>query len=532
MILWHYFFITLLFVTNSMFSDEIQENKKPVLGKIYFPTSANQTAQSHFIDGVLFLHNFEYQSARTAFQQAENADPAFALAYWGEAMTYNYPLWNEQDLTEARKVLAKLAPTNTERIEKAKTGKEKGFIKAINLLFGDGGNKPERDASYTESMRALYRQYPEDDEIALFYALALLGLTEGARDYQTYMQAAAIAEGIYQYNPEHPGALHYVIHAYDDPTHAPLGLRAARTYAKIAPDASHALHMPSHIFLALGIWDDVISSNKAAWEAGIKNNLKKNPTSYTIHDLHALQWLVYGYLQKQQYQEAYQLVKVMMKIAEESNTPMAKFHYALMRAAYMIESRDWEANLKSLDMHETEPASRATDIYTNAMQALNKSHNADITAYMNELEEIEKAANDKVAKSEDKPDPFTLATPNGILIAKIIVLQMHAQKYLQQGEVKEAIEIMREAIQLEDQLPVGYGPPTPIKPSHELLADILFLNNQYVDAYDEYINELKRAPNRFLTNKGLKITIEKIRQQGLPVPQGIRSYFNKLMIDN
>lgn len=263
-----------IFFLSPLFADPIQKTSEPALGKIYFPTSANQVAKAHFVNGVLFLHNFEYERARNAFQQAENADPAFALAYWGEAMTYNYPIWNEQDLTEARKVLAKLAATDTERVEKAKMEKEKGFIKAINLLFGDG-DKPERDASYAESMRELYRQYPNDDEIAMFYTLAILGWTEGARDFQAYMQAAAIAEEVYQHNPKHPGALHYAIHAYDDPIHAPLGLRAARIYAKIAPDASHALHMPSHIFLALGMWDDVISSNKAAWEAGKKITSKK-----------------------------------------------------------------------------------------------------------------------------------------------------------------------------------------------------------------------------------------------------------------
>ncbi len=278
------FVAILLFLNINAFSHDAREAKEADLGKIYFPTSANQAAETHFINGVLFLHNFEYEQARAAFQQAEKADSTFALAYWGEAMTYNYPVWNEQNLSEARKVLAKLAPTDTERVERAKTEKEKGFIQAINLLFGKG-SKLERDAAYTESMRKLYRQYPNDDEIAAFYALALLGLTEGTRDFQTYMQAAAIVEEISQDNPKHPGALHYAIHSYDDPIHAPLGLRAARIYAQIAPDASHALHMPSHIFLALGMWDDVIASNQAAWEAGIKNNPSGDPTNYTIHDL-------------------------------------------------------------------------------------------------------------------------------------------------------------------------------------------------------------------------------------------------------
>jgi tetratricopeptide (TPR) repeat protein len=526
-----YIIITLLLIVTSAFADKIQKKiTDSALGKIYFPTSTNHAAETYFVTGVLYLHNFEYERARVAFQQAEKADPGFALAYWGEAMTYNHPLWNEQDLIAGRQALEKLAPTDELRVKKTKSEKEKGYIDAVNLLFGKG-TKLERDAAYSKSMLATYRKFPNDDEIAMFYTLSLLGLTEGARDVQVYMQAAAIAEEVYQHNQEHPGALHYAIHAYDDPIHAPLGLRAARIYAQIAPDASHALHMTSHIFLALGLWDDVITSNKSAWEAGLKNNRKGNPKNYTIHDFHALQWLVYGYLQKQQYQEAYQLVKTMMQIAEASNTPTAKFHYALMRSAYVIESRDWKTDLKSIDMNEMEPASRATDIYTNAVIALNKNHDVDLSAYMNEIEEIGKAVNGKIGKSVNKLDQFTLATSNGKLIEKIIMLEMRAQIHLQQGELKEAIRIMHEAIQLEDQLPIGYGPPVPIKPSHELLADLLFLNHQYLDAYDEYINELKRAPNRSIANQGLKLTTEKIKEQGIPIPEGIKTYFNKLMME-
>lgn len=520
----------LLFFNINSFAHDAQETKEVDLGKIYFPTSANQAAETLFVNGVLFLHNFEYEQARAAFQQAENADSTFALAYWGEAMTYNYPIWNEQDLSEARKVLVRLAPTDTERVERAKTEREKGFIQAVNLLFGKG-SKLERDAAYTESMRTLYRQYPNDDEIAAFYALALLGLTEGSRDFQTYMQAAAIVEEISQDNPRHPGALHYAIHSYDDPIHAPLGLRAARIYAQIAPDASHALHMPSHIFLALGMWDDVIASNKAAWEAGIKNNPSGDPINYTIHDLHALQWLVYGYLQKQQYKEAYQLVKTMSEIAEKSNTPMAKFHYALMRSDYILESRDWEADLKPLDMREMEPASRSTDIYTNAMIALNKKQkNADLSSDIAELEKISKSTpNNACSKSADH---FTCASTDGIIIAKVIALELQAQMQLQKGKFKEAIKILREASQTEDQMPVGYGPPLPIQPSHELLAEVLLQNKQYIEAYNEYVNELKRQPNRTISSNGLKTAEEKIKQSGHPVPAAIRPYFNKLMIEN
>lgn len=530
MILQFCVFICIVFLTVPLFAKDTQKKTSPALGKISFPTSANQAAEIDFINGVLLLHNFEYDRARTLFQRAEISDPSFALAYWGDAMTYNQPLWNQQDLNGARKVLDKLALTEAQRLEKAKTDREKGFIKALNLLFGKG-NKTERDTAYADAMYELYRQYPNDDEIAVFYALSLLGKTEGIRDFQTYMQAAAIVEEILQHNPEHPGALHYAIHSYDDPIHAPLGLRAARVYAKVAANASHALHMPSHIYLALGIWDDVIASNKAAWEAGLKNNLDGNPKNYMIHDLHALEWLVYGYLQKKQYQEAYQLVKTMQEIAEKSNTPIAKFHYALMRADYVSESKDWNTDLRSLDMKGMEPASYASDLYTNAMIALNKGNNKSTMENIAKLDKITKTISSKSSAAEHV-DYYTLATPTGILIAKIIALELRAEIKSHQGKINEAIQILKQATQLEDKLRVGYGPPVPVKPSHELLADVLFLNKNYQKAYNEYLKELRIQPNRTLSNKGLNMTRIEIQKLGLASPKKISLYFNKLMIQS
>lgn len=502
----------------------------PVLiGKINFPTSANKASEKFFIDGVLYLHSFEYDLARAAFQQAQQKDPHFALAYWGEAMTYNHPVWNEQDLDAARKVLLKLGAQDTQRVNQARTAKEKGLIRAIDALYGKG-SKVERDAAYAEIMGQLYRQFPNDNEIAAFYALSLLGSSEGERNHESYMQAAGVAEDIYSRNPQHPGALHYAIHSYDDPIHAPLGLRAARIYAKIAPNASHALHMPSHIFLALGMWDDVIASNKAAWAAGEKNNDKHDPKKYTIHDLHALQWLSYAYLQKKQYNQAYQLTKTMEKITKASETAMAKYYYALMRAAYLSETQNWQANLKPFDMNELELNSRASDIYTNATLALSKHES--IKPAIAELEKITHTS----ATHDDEPghhhtDQFCAITPTGLTMAKVTKLQLQALASFQQGKFTQAIPILQQAIKLEDELPVGYGPPIPVKPSYELLGDMLFKNKQYVEAYKAYADELKRAPNRTLSVEGLKKSKEKIKEHGLTVPFELRPYFNRLMLN-
>jgi hypothetical protein len=184
-------------------------------------------------------------------------------------------------------------------------------------------------------------------------------------------------------------------------------------------------------------------------------------------------------------------------------------------------------------MQEMEPASRASDIYINAMIALKKrQNNAAINAYLAELDKLSKVTLNSTLASESHTDNFTIVTDAGIKIAKIMALELQAQIKLQQGKFKEAISILQQATQIEDQMRVGYGPPIPIKPSHELLADVLLLDKQYVNAYKEYINELKRDPNRTLSVQGLKIAEKKIKEQGLSVPEKISPYFNKLMIKN
>lgn len=495
------------------------------LGKINFTTSGNYAAQPYFERGVMWLHSFEYQEARTDFQQAQKIDPNFVMAYWGEAMTYNHPLWIEQDRKAALQVLNKLAPTPATRLLKAKTAKEKAYISAIDLLYGNG-NKQQRDDAYLNAMRQLYQENPNDDEVASFYALALLGATEGQRDFGSYMQAAGIAEEIYSRNPRHPGALHYVIHSYDDPVHAPLGLRAARTYAKMAPDASHALHMPSHIYFALGMWNDVMASNKSAWEAGIKQNTTKDPKAFTVDDLHALHWLSYGYLQTKQYLKAYQLTKKMEQIAEHANSPMSKWYYALMRAAYITESNDWRADLKSLDMTNIELSAHASDLYTNAIIAL---RNNDIKSVDSALKKLLQLICQSPNPQDTESNYFTATLPSGITATKIMVLELQGQIKLSKGKVDEAIKLLKAAMQLENQMSFGYGPPIPIKPTDEFLAEILLKNKQYKEAYENYIFVLKRMPHRYYSEQGLKIATEKLKAAGLPIPAGIKPYFHKLM---
>ena len=241
-----------------------QQSGGRVLGRISFPTTTNSPeAQQAFIEGMLLLHLFEYPYARDEFLKAQALAPEFVMAYWGEAMTYNHPIWDRQDQQAGRAALLKLGSSPAQRIPKTADPREQGFLAAVELLYG-AGTKAQRDVAYMRAMEQLAARYPDDHEAQLFYALSLFGVEAGVRDTATYMLCTALAQDVFSENPEHPGAAHYLIHGVDDPVHAVLGLRAARALALMAPDAGHSQHMTSHIFTAVGMWDDVVTANETA----------------------------------------------------------------------------------------------------------------------------------------------------------------------------------------------------------------------------------------------------------------------------
>ena len=323
------------------------------LGTIDFPTSGSPAAQPHFIKGVLLMHSFEYDDAREAFVEAQKADPGFAMAYWGEAMTFNHAVWQRTSPDLAKAALGKLAPTADARRAKAPTEKEKDWLGAVERLYGRHSTSlsatlrlrsaqassratcptPTRCAACTRSIRVTTR-------CRSFYALALLGTSHGGRDFSIYMRAAALVEQVYAKNPHHPGAAHYLIHAYDDPVHAPLGLRFADAYSKIAPAASHALHMPSHIYVAMGMWDESAAINERSVKAADARRDEKK-LDVDARGFHALLWLVYSYTQQGRYDEARGVLAQMEAAAKESGSERTRSHLALARAAWLIETRKW-----------------------------------------------------------------------------------------------------------------------------------------------------------------------------------------------
>ncbi len=470
------------------------------LGRIDFPTSGSAVAQPAFLKGVLLMHSFEYDDAKEAFQEAQKADPGFAMAYWGEAMTYNHAVWQQTAPDLAKAALVRLAPTAAARLAKAPTAREKDWLTSLESLYGPG-DKLARDRAYAEHMRRMHQRYPADDEVTAFYALALLGTSHGGRDFSIDMKAAALVEQVYAKNPQHPGAAHYLIHAYDDPVHAPLGLRFADAYSKIAPAAAHALHMPSHIYFALGMWDEASAINERSMRAADARRDEKK-LDVDARGFHAMLWLVYGYAQQGRFAEARALLGQLDADAKTSGSVRARGHLALARAAWLVESRKWGESKSPVVATDLGADAAIADLFAIGMAAI-RSGNRRIGG--DTLQQM-------AALMEDVPvngAPVTGSTGPAAgaggdqRAAQVMAQQLEAILLFSEGRREEALVLARQAAVVEDGLSFELGPPVPVKPAHELVGEMLMDLRRPKEAIPAFETSLKRHPRRALSLLGL-----------------------------
>ena len=448
----------------------------PQLGDISFPNSGDAAAQEPFLRGMLLLHSFEYDDAAAAFRDAQAADSSFALSFWGEALTHYRPVWGNENPDEGRSALEK-APGGA-----SVTSREQAYLDAAAILFGDG-EQDRRWKRYSDAMGQVSRDYPEDLEAASLHAVSMFGVTGGERDYRTYMKIAAIGEGVFRRNPNHPGALHYLIHAFDDPVHAPLGLTYAHRYSKVASSAPHAQHMPSHIFLALGMWDECISSNLDSWNSS-EDRVARLGLGSADRGYHALWWMQYAYLQKGMLDEAREKLSIAEQDAGESESSRAGNHQAYMRAHLLIDSEQWSADVQAV----------ADDLSTRAWGAnalaegIRRLETGDVSG-----------AREWAAKLRTKAD----AEGDEETSLSIAALELEGLLQLEAGKSDAAVATLRKAVQLEERTPFGYGPPIPPKPALELLGEILLAADRPEDAAEAFQASLERTPRRALSLRGL-----------------------------
>jgi hypothetical protein len=484
------------------------------LGRIQFPNSGAPAAQKDFMRGVLLLYSFEYADARRAFRAAERIDPGFAMAYWGEALTYDQTLWAEEDVPGARAALARLGATPEQRAAKAGTAREREYLASVEQLYGEG-DKRQRDAHYSAALGELVRKYPDDLNARTFYALSILGLTNGVRDVRNYMRAAAQAEEVLQVDPCQPGALHYLIHATDDPVHAVLGLQAARRLSEVAPAAEHAIHMSSHIYVALGMWDDVIRANLASIRVARADNL----TGY-----HQMMFLIYGYLQEDKRQQAEKWIRLIAREAaaapaadsgspsgrssvELANVPGgatkdARARLAYARAMWLVETR----GAAGADARVPVDSRGIASILYFAAQDFARGITAgtDIAQARSALAQLDaRIAAERAAPRVVKPDWLDTVSDEQLREAAVMAEALEGVIRYDQGERTAGIARVARAAADADRLPVEYGPPWSAKPLDELLGELLLADGQRAQAAAAFEATLAAYPNRRLALEGL-----------------------------
>jgi tetratricopeptide (TPR) repeat protein len=470
------------------------------VGEVAFANSGAAAAQPAFRRGLALLHNFEYEAAAESFQDARKIDPDFVMAYWGEAMTKTHPIWYQQDAEAARAILKQLGD------RQAGTDRERDYLHTVEVLYGDG-SKEERDFRYADAMAALHKKYPDDVDATAFYALALLGTSHNGRDVATYMRAAALLEEVFPEHRNHPGVLHYLIHSYDDPIHAPLGMRAARLYGRLAPNAGHALHMTSHIFIALGMWDDVIDANRRAMAVVNKQRAARNRPPARCG--HYATWLHYALLQKGQRDDANQMLVACRDaaFASSADSPEQMIEsWADMAASHVMGGGVLEAAQRGEMPAGKFARARFTIAYADAVAAARRGDAAALDVAAASLRAIDHELGDEPAHP-NMPGMVTATLPVAAQRRAIVIQQVDALRLAAAGKREDAVELLRKAAAAEQAMPFEFGPPAIEKPTFELLGEQLMALGRPVEAATAFRAALARAPGRVVPAEGLRAAL-------------------------
>lgn len=471
-------------------------------GSVAFAISGSKKVKEDFNLAVKILHSFEYDEAEKVFAKIIDEEPGCAMAYWGVAMSNFHPLWTAP--TEAELQKGSKAVKIAQSI-KQKSNRETDYIKAIASFYADWDKLDHRTRTinFEKSMEQLAANYPDDKEASIFYALALNAAADPAdKTFAKQKKAGSILQSLYPKGSDHPGVVHYLIHTYDSPELAEFGLPAARKYASVAPSSAHALHMPSHIFTRLGLWDECIRSNKAsvasaqcyAEEAAIKGHWDE--------ELHGLDYLIYGHLQKGENDLAKQQLDYLKNI-KEVNPPSFKVAYAFAASPsrYLLENKLWK-EAASLSPHkanfswENFPWQKAIINFTRLMGSV---HLGNVTSAKAELKELIRLR-DKLLEQNDayKANQVEIQIKSG-----------EAWIRFKEGKNEEALMFMNLAADMEDKTEKHPVTPGEVIPARELLGDLLMQMNKPVEALEAYEKNLKKHRNRFNGVYGAALAAEK-----------------------
>ncbi|HEU5249733.1 MAG TPA: hypothetical protein VFW15_07080 [Thermoanaerobaculia bacterium] len=470
---------------------EHKEGDATKLGKVHFPISCGPASQKKFDVALAMLHSFWYGKSDRAFAELAAADPGCAMAHWGVAMSRFHQIWEAPPPDDLKAGVAALAAA---RAAGAKTQRERDYIEALGAYYdkSDTLDHLTRFLAFEKAMGELAAKYPKDREATIFYALTLNGVALAMPPDKTYprqKKAGEILEPIFKEMPEHPGIAHYIIHSYDYPSLATRAVDAARRYAKIAPDSPHALHMPSHIFTRLGLWEDSISSNLASADAARRTVQATMPGATAFDELHAMDYLAYAYLQTGRDAEARGIFESASR-AEKFDKPTFQVAYALtaIPARMALERRDWAAaaaiELRPANFEWSKfPWTESTVVFARAVGFARGGNTV--------------SARTEIARLEKLRDSLRGAK-NAYWGDQVEILRREAAAWLARAEKKdsEALELMRSAAALEDTVDKHPVTPGPILPAREQLGDLLLEIGKPAEALAEYRSDLAASPNR------------------------------------
>jgi tetratricopeptide (TPR) repeat protein len=450
------------------------------LGSVHFETSCAASVQKSFERGIALLHSFWYEEAQKEFNQIAQDDPQCAMAHWGEAMSLWHQLWDRPNAATVKRGKAEVKKAKSLH---AKTDRERAYIAAIGKFYSGKGDNSVRALAYSKSMEQLHEKFPDDREGATFYALSLLASApDEDPTFANNKKAGAILEKLFAEEPNHPGIAHYMIHSYDTPELAQLGLPAARRYAQVAPAAPHALHMPSHIFARLGLWQDDIDSNLASVAATRKTAAMH--MGGESHQFHAMDYLVYAYLQTGREVEAQKViedVQSMPKVHDmDMGYDMQGFALSKFPAMYAIELRHWK---EAAALTPVTSADKGNQVFTYWARAVGAARSGDVKQAHQDIAEIDAIRKIYADKKEQEYVDGINETRK-----KASAWIAHAE-----GNNEDAIKMLREVADKEDKL----GEEPTFTPAREQLADLLLEINRPEQALAEYETDLKLNPNRF-----------------------------------
>jgi tetratricopeptide (TPR) repeat protein len=457
------------------------------LGTVNFPVSCNESARSHAERGLALLHNMTYEGARAEFEAATVDDPNCAMGFWGQAMSFIHPLWSDPpDEAEFKKGQDLLKEARTRG---KKTEWELAYISAVESYYSEGRNESEKVNldSYEKAWEKVYRQFPKDTEAACFYALAYMATADPSdKTYTKQKRAGAISEKVLFQVPDHPGAHHYIIHAYDYPELAEKALAVARNYGKIAPSVPHALHMPTHIFTRYGKWQESITMNRRSADAALQHPVGG---AISLHYTHALDYLAYAYLQRGEDGKAKQVMDTIRDIKEPVQVHVASaYTFAAVPARLALERQEW-ADAASLKPRL--PANYPWDRFP-AMEAITYFAKALGAVRSGNVQAAGKAL-DKLAALHDLS-----AKTSTYWTKQIEIIRLSAMAWLtyEEGAREKALDIMQRAAELEASTEKHPVTPGEVLPARELLGDMLLEMGRYKKAQEAYETALDRSPNR------------------------------------